>query len=160
MKLGETVTYTGLEGVFLCGSIPLQSACARLLWWESWIWHEHGSHLPPGCAGSYHLGGRWGRYGSTLARNRCELGLLLCSVSIPPYWGWGQVPRCWRRSLEGRVQTGFFPSMCAVSPLPAIALLPQRGAALKQEGLEWAPGVGRGACWDGPGMPVIVWDNS
>ena len=28
MKLGETVAYGDLEGVFLCGSIPIQSVCA------------------------------------------------------------------------------------------------------------------------------------
>ena len=44
--------------------------------------------------------------------------------------------------------------MCAVSPLSAIALFPQRGVAVKQEGLEQVPGVGQSACWDGPGMPV------
>ena len=32
MKLGETVTYPVLEGMSLCGSIPLQSACAQWLW--------------------------------------------------------------------------------------------------------------------------------
>ena len=35
MNLSETVTYSSLEGVFLCGSIPIQTACAQCLWWES-----------------------------------------------------------------------------------------------------------------------------
>ena len=37
MKLGEMITYPGLEGVPLCGSIPTLSAFAQWLWWESWI---------------------------------------------------------------------------------------------------------------------------
>ena len=31
MKLGEIVTYPSLEGVLLCGSLPIQSACAQCL---------------------------------------------------------------------------------------------------------------------------------
>lgn len=41
MKLGETVTYPSLEGVSLCGSIPMESTCAQRLWWGSWIWHKY-----------------------------------------------------------------------------------------------------------------------
>ena len=37
MKLGETVTYLGLEGMSLCGNVPLQSVSAQWFWWESWI---------------------------------------------------------------------------------------------------------------------------
>ena len=60
MKLGETVTYCSLEGVSLCGSFPIQSACAQLLWWESRIWCEDESCFPPACAGICHLGRREG----------------------------------------------------------------------------------------------------
>ena len=69
MKLGETVTYPGLEGVSLCESIPLQFVCSQCLFWESCIWHEHNLH-PPRCAGSYHLdrmwSWRWRGYGWSL----------------------------------------------------------------------------------------------
>ena len=30
MKLGETVTYLGLEGLSLCGHFPVQSVCVWL----------------------------------------------------------------------------------------------------------------------------------
>ena len=48
MKLGERVTYPGLEGVSLCGDIPKHSVCAQWLWWESWIWSEHVCIFPQG----------------------------------------------------------------------------------------------------------------
>lgn len=60
MKSGESVTYPGLEGMSLCGSIPTQSRCAQWLWWDSWTRSKCGSHLPLRCSGSHHLGGRWG----------------------------------------------------------------------------------------------------
>ena len=34
MKLGETVTYPHLEGVSLCGSVPIQSVCPVALMGE------------------------------------------------------------------------------------------------------------------------------
>ena len=37
MKLGETVAYPRLDGVSLCGSVPIHSAYVQWLWWESWI---------------------------------------------------------------------------------------------------------------------------
>ena len=49
-----------LEGLFLCGAIPVQVQCVHCLWWESWIWCGSKSHLSSGFAGSYHLGRRWG----------------------------------------------------------------------------------------------------
>ena len=48
MKLGKIITYHGLKGVSLWGSIPMQSACAQWPCWESWIWHEHESCLSSG----------------------------------------------------------------------------------------------------------------
>lgn len=60
MKSGESVTYPGLEGVSLCGSISTQPRCAQWLWWDSWTGSECGSHFPPRCSESHHLGGRWG----------------------------------------------------------------------------------------------------
>ena len=40
MKLGETVTFYGLEGLSLCKAS--WAVCgAPWFWWESWIWSEH-----------------------------------------------------------------------------------------------------------------------
>ena len=58
MNSGEIVTYPGLKGVSLCGSIPMQSACTQWLWWESWIWSEHRLCFSPNYAGSQCLGVR------------------------------------------------------------------------------------------------------
>lgn len=35
VNLGETVTYWGLEGVSLCGSVLIQTVWSLCLWWES-----------------------------------------------------------------------------------------------------------------------------
>ena len=58
MNSGEIVTYSGLRGVSLCGSIPMQSACTQWLWWERWIWSEHRLCFSPKYAGSQCLGVR------------------------------------------------------------------------------------------------------
>ena len=49
MKLGEMVTYCGLEGVSLCGSVHIQSACTQWFWWKSWIWCGYKLCLSSGC---------------------------------------------------------------------------------------------------------------
>ena len=59
MKLGETVTYPGLEDMSLYGHTFIQPTCAQWLWWEGWTLSEHRSYLPLRFDGSYHLGGRW-----------------------------------------------------------------------------------------------------
>ena len=48
MKLSVTVTYSGLEQVSFCWSIPMLSAFAQCLWWDRWIRIEHESCLPWG----------------------------------------------------------------------------------------------------------------
>ena len=58
MKIGKRFPVT-VKGVSLCGSIPVQPACAWWLWWESWIRCEHKSCLSLWCAVSSHLGGTW-----------------------------------------------------------------------------------------------------
>lgn len=35
MKFGEKITHSGLKGVSLSGSFPIQSACALWLWWKA-----------------------------------------------------------------------------------------------------------------------------
>lgn len=59
MKLSKIVTYADPKGVSLCGSIPMQSACAQWSWWESQIWIMGCAFLE--CVGSHCLG--WGRAG-------------------------------------------------------------------------------------------------
>jgi len=44
-----TVTYCGLEQVFLWTSVPIQTVCVSCLWWVSWIWWKCKSCLSPGC---------------------------------------------------------------------------------------------------------------
>lgn len=57
----------------------MQSVWAYWLWWESWIWSEHESHLPQIC---WHLSlwmGGGAVEGRARVRTRCEPGLW-CSV--------------------------------------------------------------------------------
>ena len=82
MKLGEIVTYSGLETVFLCGNFPITVCVCPVALGESWIQCEHESHLPPRCAGTYYLVGGGARDKRARARTRCEPGLLFCSVAI------------------------------------------------------------------------------
>ena len=44
VKLFET-SYFFFKVASFYGSMPIQSTCTQWLWWESWIWHEHKSHL-------------------------------------------------------------------------------------------------------------------
>ena len=57
MKLGKTIAYPSLEGISLCGSVPMQSASSQWLWWESCILSESRLHLSLGYAGSHHFSG-------------------------------------------------------------------------------------------------------
>ena len=75
----------------------MQSARARWLWWESWIWSEHRSSFHLWSVGSYHLGGRWAR---ATASARGEPVLLLLSTSSCPDGGGGRSWRSLTCSLE------------------------------------------------------------
>ena len=89
MTLGQTVTYPSLEGVSLCGSVPIQSVCVQWLWWEGWIWSDPESCPPQGGLAAITM--VLGRTGGGLARARAsyEPGLLLCSVANTPLFGIG-----------------------------------------------------------------------
>ena len=65
----------------------------------------------------------------------------------PAYWRQEKVLSCWSRNLEAQVQAASVPFRCVLSPLPALALLPQRGAALEQEGLVRSLGVSGQGLW-------------
>ena len=58
MKLGETVTYCGLEGVSLCRRV-LYSLCVPSAFGRRAGFDVNTSHDFPRCAGSDHLGSRW-----------------------------------------------------------------------------------------------------
>ena len=55
VKVGET--FSCLAGMSLCGSVPMQYACAQWLRWEEWIWSEHRSYLLLGYIGNCPLDG-------------------------------------------------------------------------------------------------------
>ena len=78
MNLGETVTYCGLEGVFLCGRVPIwtvSNAFGRRAGFD-----EDASHIfPQGVLAAMTLVG--GGAGDGGARARCEAGPPLCSVA-------------------------------------------------------------------------------
>ena len=76
MKLGETVTYPSLEGVSLCGSIPMQSACAPWLWVGSWIWSELGQSFSLGVLVVTALVGDEAGAGGAEATAQCKPWLL------------------------------------------------------------------------------------
>ena len=153
MKLDETITYPSLEGMSLCGSVPVQSACAQWLWWKSWIWSVHRSNLPQGVLATMTLVGSGAGAAVARDRARCEPGFSYAQWSSLPYERQGGIPKCWSRSPEGCVWADFISFNFVLS-------LPQRGAVLKQEGLERAPGLHRVIHWHGPSMPVRAQDSS
>ena len=82
MKLGETVTYCGLAGMSLYGSVPYRLRVPNAFGGGVGFDVVASHCLSSGCAGSYCCGRRWGW------RWRCwggvwyEAGLPLCSVAI------------------------------------------------------------------------------
>ena len=75
-KWGGAAAYVDVYRVS-CRCIPVESACARWLWWESWICCEHKSRPSSGILVAATLAG-WGAE----ARARHETGLPFCSVAI------------------------------------------------------------------------------
>ena len=100
VKLGETVKYGDLKGVSFCGCVLMQSVWAYWLWWESWIWSEHESHLTPDLLAPVTVMGGGAVEGRARVRTRCEPGLW-CLVE--------DTPRCWSRSLKGGAKLLLFP---------------------------------------------------
>ena len=115
-ELGETVTCCSLEGVFLCGSISIQTVCVQCLWLESWIWCGHKSHLSSGSAGSYHIGKVGAGDGGARAGAWCEADFHSAQWPAPPYWWWGVIPSCWSRSPEGWAWAGSVPFKSVFPP--------------------------------------------
>ena len=76
--------YCGLEGVCIHGKVPQQPECAQWLWWQSWIYCEHKSHLDQYILAAVILVGS--RVGDEEARASCELEFLLCWWLSLPYW--------------------------------------------------------------------------
>lgn len=157
MKLGERVVYPGPEGLFLCGSVPMQLTCAQWFWWKKWIWSEHRSYLPPECAGSYHLGESWSWLWRSWSQSQVWAGLLLWSV--PAISGWVGSQGVIIRALRlGSKPVPFLLSVC--SPSFQLWYLCSRGEQSEGRG----PGAGdwcvRGMCWGCPGSPVRAEDSS
>ena len=98
MILGETATYCCLEGVSLCGSIPIQPVCPVVLVGElDLTWTQVMSFLRVCWQLSL-----WKDVGLEKEGLRPEpgesWGFLSAQGLSPPYWGQGQVPSCWSRS--------------------------------------------------------------
>lgn len=127
MKWGEAVTYVDVDKVSLCQSIPVESACAQWLWWESWICCEHKSLPSSGMLAAVTVVG-WGA--EAWARN--ETGLPLCSVAITTPVGPESGPKLLEKKplVQDRADSASF--MCV---LFLQHLCPR--AVLEQEGLVW-----------------------
>ena len=89
------------------------TVCSQFLWWESWIWSEHGSYIFPGCAASW--------WEMRLEMEQLELWSSLTSGAssvqwpTPSYWSRGWVPCCWSISPELLAHAGSVPSKCVPS---------------------------------------------
>lgn len=95
---------------------------------------------PPGCAGSHHLGGRWGwRWRDVSARVRCGTGLLFCSVAntILLVAGTGT------EALKVRSELVPFPLSVCSPPTPP----PSIGAFSPERSSTGAKGPGACACY-------------
>ena len=114
VNLGETVTSCGLEGVFWCGSILIQTACAQCLHWESWI----PSDIPSAGGG---------------AGAGCEADLCPCPVA-GTLLGQDLIQV---DGGKGRAQAGSVPCGCVFSPLPALEALPQSWEVLTRVAPTW-----------------------
>lgn len=77
--------------------------------------------------------------GETSDRARCFPGFSSDQWTIPPYWGLGE-------SQVAGSGSGWLHSLCicVLSPFSTLALSPQRGIVMQQEGLDWMFSVGQG----------------
>ena len=154
MKLAQSVTYSGFEGVSLCGTVSIQSVRAQWLWWESWVWYDHELCLSLGYAGSYHLDKRWGWTwrGQSQSQVWARDSPLLSGQHYPIEGRVrSQVPEA--EVLRVKSELAPFP-LIVFSLLPALSPLPKKAAVLEQEGLEQAFGMGWGAGCGGPGSSL------
>ena len=164
MKLGKTVTYPSLESMSLCGSVPVQSACAQWFWWESWIWRGHRPRLLPGSTGRATLVGDRAGAGGAGLRAWCRLGWSDRAARAPGSFQsaasaeTGSKQVC-AYSLSSRVES-WFPTAHWLAPLVS---KPARGACLPSAGpqarvLMWAsnPSLFREDPW-ACDIPVLYW---
>ena len=134
MNLGETVTYCGLEWVFLWGHVLMQTSSAQCLSWEGWICCGCQSCLSSGCAGRYHLVREWSWWWRSYSLPKvCRRTSSLLSGHNHPFRGGvcSQVSKI----PEGQGQAGTVPFKCVLFLLPILGPLPQRRGILKQVGL-------------------------
>ena len=81
MNLGETATYCCLEGIFLCGNIPVQTASAQCLWRAGF--DMEASHIfPQSVLAAITLVGGGAGDGMASAGAGCEAILSLFSVAL------------------------------------------------------------------------------
>ena len=85
MKLDETVTYSSLEVVSFCESVPIQSSCAQWFWCENWIWCTSATS-PPGYTDNYHLS----EVGLVIERLESEQGYARASSLLSGHLLWAR----------------------------------------------------------------------
>ena len=117
---------------FLIWEHPYIVRICPVLWWESWNWCEHQSHLSSGMLPAITLVRSGARNGRTGARASCELGL------NPLLSGYHQLIRRRDRSqVSWEKPRQSWPSRCVFFPLLAPVSSPRRGTLLEKEGLVW-----------------------
>ena len=122
-------------------------------------WSEYGSHLSPGSAGSYHLGGKKAGDGGARARARCEMSLLLCSVVITTHQGQGRSHGAGAEALwVGSKLVPFSVNVCSPPPING-TFIPEGSSSGAREDRAGTL-YGLGVCWDGPSTPVGTPDSS
>lgn len=116
--LSRTATHTGLKGMFLKGSTPLQSVCAH----DFGLWA--GSEVNMDHVFSQNL------LAATILV-KVELGMEWLEPELGVSWGLsvfyasltlleaGSRPRCSGKNSEGQFQAGPFFSVCTAPPLTA-----------------------------------------
>ena len=101
-NLGETVIYCGLESVFLCGNVPVQTVYIQCFRCKGWFWYAHQPRHSSGCAVRKPLDRGVVSVVLSRAWAGCEVGPPLCSVAVTALSGAGALlPSCWSRSSEG-----------------------------------------------------------
>ena len=101
------VTCFGLEGVFLCGSIPAQTVLVKFIWWKGWILCGHQSHLYSGCFGCCHLVDGVASDGGARSCAGLQAGLSFCSMAVSSKSGVGSPPKFLDRKSLLRVGFSF-----------------------------------------------------
>ena len=136
MNLGETVTYCGLEWVFLWGHVLMQTSSAQCLSWEGWICCGCMSCLSSGCTGRYHLVREWSWWWRSYSLPKvCRRTSSLLSGHHHPFRGGVCSQVTGAKALRVRVKLALFPLSVCSSFFPYWDFCPQRRGILKQVGL-------------------------